>query len=92
MRADLSPDGTVNYRMVLGEQEVELNSLIGQESYLDSLVVISTVCIVAEKSKKVIHKAIAYPCMQKLAQCDMCIMKPETCHFEQGTCRDPAMG
>ena len=30
--------------------------------------------------------------MQKLAQCDMCIMKPETCHFEQGTCREPEWG
>ncbi|MBL4581514.1 MAG: DUF2797 domain-containing protein, partial [Gammaproteobacteria bacterium] len=33
-----------------------------------------------------------YPCFKKLAQCDMCIVKPETCHFDQGTCRDPNWG
>jgi len=30
--------------------------------------------------------------MQKLAQCDMCIMKPETCHHHLGTCREPEWG
>ena len=28
----------------------------------------------------------------KLAECDLCIMKPETCHFDKGTCREPAWG
>lgn len=27
--------------------------------------------------------------MMKLAACDMCIVKPETCHYDQGTCREP---
>ena len=30
--------------------------------------------------------------MRKLASCDMCMMKPETCHHEQGTCREPQWG
>lgn len=30
--------------------------------------------------------------MKKLASCDMCIMKPETCHFAEGTCRQPQWG
>ena len=30
--------------------------------------------------------------MKKLASCDMCIMKPETCHYDQGTCREPEWG
>ena len=33
-----------------------------------------------------------YPCFKRLAQCDTCIMKPETCHFFQGTCREPEWG
>ena len=91
MRADLSPDGTVNYRIVLGEQEVELNSLIGKNLTLNFSGHID--CLhCGRKIKKSYSQGYCYPCMQKLAQCDMCIMKPETCHFEQGTCRDPQWG
>lgn len=27
-------------------------------------------------------------CMRKLPECDICIVKPELCHFAAGTCRD----
>jgi hypothetical protein len=27
--------------------------------------------------------------MTKLAQCDLCIMSPERCHYDAGTCREP---
>tara|TARA_R110000744_G_scaffold138143_1_gene248838 strand:+ start:1899 stop:2732 length:834 start_codon:yes stop_codon:yes gene_type:complete len=91
MRADLAADGTVNYRMVLGEQEVELNSLIGQHLTLHfSGHIDCQHC--GRKTKKSYAQGYCFPCMQKLAQCDMCIMKPETCHFEQGTCREPQWG
>ena len=30
--------------------------------------------------------------MQKLAQCDVCIMSPERCHYDAGTCREPSWG
>jgi hypothetical protein len=30
--------------------------------------------------------------MQKLARCDTCIIKPELCHYDQGTCREPQWG
>ncbi|MFL2840978.1 MAG: DUF2797 domain-containing protein, partial [Pseudohongiellaceae bacterium] len=33
-----------------------------------------------------------YPCFQKLAQCDTCIVSPERCHYEAGTCREPLWG
>ena len=91
MRADLAADGTVNYRMVLGEQEVALNSLIGKHLTLQySGHIDCQHC--GRKTKKSYSQGYCYPCMQKLAQCDMCIMKPETCHFEQGTCREPQWG
>jgi hypothetical protein len=31
-------------------------------------------------------------CYYKLAECDKCIMSPELCHYDQGTCRDPKWG
>ncbi len=30
--------------------------------------------------------------MRKLASCDGCIVRPETCHYAQGTCREPEWG
>ncbi|HTR00461.1 MAG TPA: DUF2797 domain-containing protein, partial [Candidatus Acidoferrum sp.] len=31
-------------------------------------------------------------CFQKLAQCDGCIVAPENCHYDAGTCREPVWG
>ncbi len=91
MRAQLSTDGAVQYRMVIGEQEVEMNSLIGKQLSLHfSGFIDCQHC--GRKTKKSYSQGYCFPCMQKLAQCDMCIMKPETCHFEQGTCREPEWG
>ncbi len=91
MRAQLSADGTVQYRMVIGEQEVELNALIGKQISLQHSGYIDCQHC-GKKTKKSYSQGYCFPCMQKLAQCDMCIMKPETCHFEQGTCREPEWG
>ncbi|MGB1263318.1 MAG: DUF2797 domain-containing protein [Cognaticolwellia sp.] len=91
MRADLAADGTVSYRMVIGEQEVDMNALIGQQISLNYIGHIDCQHC-GKKTKKSYSQGYCFPCMQKLAQCDMCIMKPETCHFEQGTCREPAWG
>jgi hypothetical protein len=91
MRAKLSADGSVQYRMVIGEQEVELNALIGKQISLQHSGYIDCQHC-GKKIKKSYSQGYCFPCMQKLAQCDMCIMKPETCHFEQGTCREPEWG
>jgi len=44
------------------------------------------------KTKKSFSQGYCYPCFTKLPQCDSCIVKPETCHYSAGTCRDPAWG
>lgn len=31
-------------------------------------------------------------CYYSLAACDKCIMSPELCHYDKGTCREPAWG
>jgi hypothetical protein len=43
-------------------------------------------------TKKSYSGGFCFPCSQKLAQCDLCFMKPELCHFAQGTCREPEWG
>jgi len=44
------------------------------------------------KTKKSYSQGHCFVCMQKLPQCDLCIMSPERCHFDAGTCRDEAWG
>lgn len=89
MRAELAEK--VEYYLPLGEQEMPLNQYLGQSISLQFTGKIN--CKHCGKAtKKSFSQGYCYPCMRSLAQCDMCIMKPETCHFHQGTCREPEWG
>ncbi len=89
MKAELGEQ--VQYQLPLSEQLIELNPLIGQSIKLMYTGRIS--CIHCNRAiKKSFNQGYCYPCFTSLAQCDLCIMKPETCHFEVGTCREPAWG
>lgn len=44
------------------------------------------------KTNKSFSQGYCFPCMNNLAECDTCIIKPELCHFDRGTCRDPEFG
>jgi hypothetical protein len=91
MTAQLDETGLVHYQLPIGEQVIELNPLIGKKLTLTYQGKIA--CRHCGKTtKKSWSQGFCYPCMQKLAQCDLCIMKPETCHHEQGTCREPEWG
>lgn len=82
---------TVQYLLPLGEQTVELNPLLGKQIRLRYTG--NIICVHCGKAtKKSFNQGYCYPCFIKLAQCDMCIMKPETCHYAAGTCREPAWG
>lgn len=88
---DAVPDAQVQYTLVLDEQRVPLNTLIGQQVRLEHLGQINcSNC--GRKTKKSYSQGYCFPCMQKLPQCDLCIMSPERCHFDAGTCRDEAWG
>ena len=86
MRTQLEP--TVVYQLPVGDQLIELNPLIGKKIRLQYLALINcTHC--GRKTKKSFNQGFCYPCLTKLAQCDSCIISPEKCHFDQGTCREP---
>ena len=81
----------VQYAFRLGDVEVPVNPLLGKTVRLEYLGAIHcTHC--GRKTKTSFSQGYCYPCMTKLAQCDTCIMSPERCHYEHGTCRDPAWG
>jgi hypothetical protein len=44
------------------------------------------------KTPKSYNQGYCYSCFISLAQCDMCIMKPELCQYTQGLCRQPEWG
>jgi len=91
MTAQLDIQGNVEYHLPIGKQSIPLNAIIGKRLSLHYNGNIN--CSHCDrKTKKSYSQGYCYPCMQKLAQCDMCIMKPETCHHHLGTCREPEWG
>jgi|TARA_R110000851_G_scaffold14121_2_gene47807 hypothetical protein len=91
LKTHLNDDHEVEYHLPVGEARLALNPLIGK-----SLTMTHTGNIFCsncgKKTKKSYSQGHCYVCMTKLASCDLCIMKPETCHFDQGTCREPEWG
>lgn len=86
-----SLDQTVQYQLPLGEQRLDLNPLIGGHLQLRySGEINCSHC--GRRTNKSYSQGHCFPCMKRLASCDMCILKPETCHYHAGTCREPAWG
>ncbi|MDO6709805.1 DUF2797 domain-containing protein [Aliiglaciecola sp. 2_MG-2023] len=82
---------TVEYSLPIGDSHISMNPLIGTALKVSYQGVIN--CVHCNtKTKKSFNQGYCYRCLMKLAQCDTCIIKPETCHYEQGTCREPQWG
>ena len=81
-------DDVVHYQLPIGDELIEMNELIGKNISLSFNGVINCVAC-GRKTNKSFNQGHCYPCLQKLAQCDSCIIKPELCHHAEGTCREP---
>lgn len=82
---------TVKYRLKLGDEEHDLMPYVGAQVRLSFTGEIR--CIECGKvTKKSWQQGHCFPCTQKLASCDICIVKPELCHYAKGTCREPQWG
>ena len=82
---------TVEYTLPIGDETIDMNALIGKPISITYTGTINCVHC-GKKTNKSYSQGHCFPCMKKLASCDMCIMKPETCHFDNGTCREPEWG
>ncbi len=84
-------DEVVSYQLQLSDSVINMNALLGKKIQIRSL---SEICCIhcGRKTKKSFSQGYCYPCFSKLPQCDSCIMSPEKCHFQQGSCRDPLWG
>lgn len=84
----VEPDSPVRYTLTLGGQCIDLNARIGQPVRLEYT---GRICCVycAKETRKSFGQGYCYEHFMSLAQCDSCMMSPEKCHFDQGTCREP---
>ncbi|MBL4743240.1 MAG: DUF2797 domain-containing protein [Cycloclasticus sp.] len=81
----------VEYSLPIGDELVPMNPYLGKKIKFTHLGEIHcSNC--GKRTKKSYSQGHCFVCMRKLAQCDLCIMKPETCHYHLGTCREPQWG
>ena len=86
-----APGSPVAYSLELGGQRVEMNALLGEQLRLEYLAEIACVHC-GRPTRKSFNQGYCYPCFRSLAQCDICIVSPEKCHYHLGTCREPEWG
>lgn len=76
----------VTYNIRLNDQKIPANEFIGSNLILKHTG--TKKCISCGRNiKKTFQQGYCFPCTQKLAECDICLVKPELCHYDEGTCR-----
>ncbi len=81
-------ESPVSYSLPLGKTQVPLAPLFDKPLVLRYTGKIT--CIhCGRNTNKSFNQGYCYSCFQKLAQCDSCIIAPERCHYDAGTCREP---
>ncbi|MCB1649986.1 MAG: DUF2797 domain-containing protein [Pseudomonadales bacterium] len=84
-------EAPVAYSLPIGDTRVPLNPLLGKTVALRYSGQINCVHC-GRNTNKSFNQGYCYPCFQSLAQCDSCIIHPEKCHYDLGTCREPEWG
>lgn len=81
----------IEYSLINGSDKISINELIGKEIKLSSSGDIF--CLnCSTKTEESHHQGYCATCASSLASCDRCRIKPELCHYSQGTCRQPQWG
>ncbi len=78
----------VRYQLQLGEATIDLHEQLGNTLRLTWQQQINCVHC-GRNTNKSFNQGYCYPCFRSLAQCDICIVSPEKCHYHLGTCREP---
>lgn len=77
----------VEYKFILDRSEINLPFTLGQDIQIEWTGKIFCVSC-GSKTSKSFSQGHCFKCFKTKASCDMCIMKPETCHYHLGTCRE----
>lgn len=90
-KSRIEAENGVHYFLRLDNYSYAMNGFLGKQLELSFLGEIQ--CVNCHRPiKKTYHQGYCYPCFISLASCDLCIMKPELCHYHKGTCREPEWG
>ena len=81
----------VRYELPLDDSRLALSEHIGKPLKLEFLGEIHCRNC-GRKTKKSYQQGYCFVCARKLASCDICILRPEKCHYHEGTCREPEWG
>ena len=91
--AEPGADGAASVRhgLRIGEHRIALGAFLNVPVAL-----VWSGRIVCRHCRQVTRKSYAdgycYTCFKRLAQCDLCVVSPDRCHYHLGTCREPAWG
>ncbi len=81
----------VEYSLECADGPVVVNNWIGSPLKLRATGRIY--CVACGRSMpRYFDGGYCYNCFQTLAECDLCQRKPELCHYDRGTCREPEWG
>lgn len=77
----------VRYQLPLSAELFPIDRHIGKSLSLSFTGNIRCIAC-GRKTGKSFAQGYCFPCFKNLAECDLCIMRPHTCHYHLGTCRD----
>ena len=91
MTTRYTPGEPVAYSLPVGDGSVDLANLLGRPLRISTPGEIR--CLhCGRKTKRSYSQGFCFPCARSLASCDLCLVKPELCHYAAGTCREPEWG
>lgn len=78
----------VSYTWHLDGFPIKMNALL--QSHIQLIWTGQIFCIqCGKKTQKSYAQGYCYLCFKAVPQTDLCMVRPETCHYHAGTCRDP---
>lgn len=81
------PGEVVRYHLLLNDQPIRIDDWVGRQIEIEPTG--SLACVFCGRSvKKLFANGSCYPCFRDLPHNDLCIVRPELCHYD--TCRDQA--
>jgi hypothetical protein len=80
-------ENPVHYTLVLGEQSIDMNALLGKQIALKYTGKMQ--CVQCQRDiKKAFQQGYCFPCYRRLLECNLCTIHPEKCAYYEGKC-DP---
>lgn len=91
LQVNASLERMAQYSLKLEDEELSLNPMVGD--YIRIRFLGKLACVNCGKDiRKTFAQGFCYTCFRSIPQADLCLVRPEICHFHKGTCRDPEWG